>query len=230
MTDRNQLHLYEEIMLLALRPEKGTLATEFARFGVAGAILAELLLEGRITTEESRRKLIEVRRNESFGDPILDEALERIAQSGRRASLKSWLRRLANTKQLHHRVARQLCRRGVLRADEDTVLLFFRRRIYPELNPLPERRIIERMRTAIVSGSDRVDPRTVLLISLAKGADLLKRALGREVLKARKDRIKAIVQGEATGKATQDTIEAAQAAIVAAAVLPGVVASAGSHH
>jgi len=34
--------------------------------------------------------------------------------------------------------------------------------------------------------------------------------------------------GEATGKASKEVIEAAQAAIVAAAVMPGIVASA--HH
>jgi hypothetical protein len=126
-------------------------------------------------------------------------------------------------------VAEQLCRRGILRADEDTVLLFFRRKVYPEVNPMPERRIVERMRTAIVSGAGHVDPRTVVLISLAKGAGLLRRALGRDEVKRRKQRIKQIIDGEATGKATKEVIEACEAAVVVAAILPGIIAG-SSHH
>jgi hypothetical protein len=229
MTERDRLYLYEEVLLLALRDRKGTLATSFANMAIAGALVAELVLQARIGLDGTRRNLVDVRSREPLGDPILDEALERIAASKRRAALKSWVMRLANLKRLHHRAAQQLCRRGILRADEDTVLLFFRRKVYPELNPLPERQILERMRSAIVGGAGTVAPRTVVLISLAKGADLLKRTLGRDVVNARKERIKEIVRGEATGKATQEAIEAAQAAVVAAAVLPAVIAS-SSHH
>jgi len=228
MTDTPRLYLYEEITLLALRDKKGTLSTCFASMGVAGALMAELLLEGRVAIDGTRKKLIEVRSRDLFGDPVLDEALRQIAASSRRASLNAWIPRLANAKNLHHRVAQQLCRRGILRADEDTVLLIFRRKIYPELNPLPERELIERMRNAIVSDSSQVDPRTMILLSLARAADLLATSVGRDVVKAGKARIKAIVQGEATGKATREVIEATQAAMIAATVVPTIVA--GSHH
>ena len=41
---RSTLFLYEEIMLLALRNQKGTVATSFSEHAVAGAVLAELNL------------------------------------------------------------------------------------------------------------------------------------------------------------------------------------------
>lgn len=227
MIDTKRLHLYEEILLLALRDRKGTPATEFANLAISGSLLAEMLLEGRITVEGTRRKLVDVRSEEPFGDPVLDEALQRIAGSKRRASLKSWIQRLSGTKGLRHRAAQQLCRRGILRADEDTVLLFFRRKIYPELNPLPERRLVERMRTAIVARTGLLEPRTVVLISLAKSANLLAKTLGRDVVKERKERIKEIVRGDAIGKATKEAIEACEAAVFVAAVMPAVIA--GSH-
>ncbi len=46
-TKDKQLFLYEEAMLLALRDEKGTVMTSFPDQVVAGAVLAELLLDGR---------------------------------------------------------------------------------------------------------------------------------------------------------------------------------------
>ena len=48
MADRKELHFYEELMLLALRDEEGTFATDDMGFGFAlgGSLLAELLMTG----------------------------------------------------------------------------------------------------------------------------------------------------------------------------------------
>ena len=48
-----RLPLYEELMLLALRDEKGTLESKAGMYGYAlgGAILSELLLSGRVTVD-----------------------------------------------------------------------------------------------------------------------------------------------------------------------------------
>ncbi len=225
MTQPTRLFLYEEIMLLALRNLRGTLSTAYAKYAVAGALLAEMLLEGRIAADGMGKKLIDVRSTAATGDPLLDESLKKMAGSTRRASLRTWVTRLAGTKGLRHRVARQLCQRGILRADEEMVLLLFRRKVYPEVNPEPESRLIERMRAAIVSTAEQVDPRTVVLISLAKSSGLLAKTLGRDEMKKRKERINQIINGEATGKATKEVIEACEAAVVVAVILPGIVAS-----
>ena len=53
----NELHLYEEIMLLALRDEDGTVASgAMYSYAVGGAILAELLLKQRLCIEEPRKR------------------------------------------------------------------------------------------------------------------------------------------------------------------------------
>ena len=84
MVKGNQLYLYEEILLLALRDEQGTIATGFTEQVVAGAILAELLLDGRISIEDSRKQLVDLQNNNLTGDPIMDECLEKMAASKRR--------------------------------------------------------------------------------------------------------------------------------------------------
>jgi Golgi phosphoprotein 3 len=225
MAKDKPLFLYEEIMLLVLRDEQGTVATGFPEQVVAGAILAELLLDGRISVEDTRKKLVDLKSSKPTGEPILDECLERIAASKRRASLKIWVQRMADTKNLRHNVARQLCDRGILRADEDKVLFLFTRKIYPEVNPLPERKLINRMREAIFSDHSNIDPRTIMLISLANGSELLRDTFGAKDVKARKKRIEQIANGELAGKATNEVIAACQTAVMIATMMPVMVST-----
>jgi len=220
-----RLYLYEEVLLLALRNEKGTIASGFAEYAVAGAVLAELLLEGRIAVEDAKKQLVTLRNLQPIDDPIVDECMRRMAAGRKRASLKTWLGRLAGIKDLRHKVARRLCDRGILRADEDKVLLLFTRRVYPEINPAPEREIVERVRAAVFTDEPRLEPRTVVLISLAHGADLLGENFGRRTVRSRKKRIEQIVNGELTGKATKEVIAACQAAVTVAVMVPVIVAA-----
>lgn len=220
------LYLHEEIMLLALRDEKGTVELgSMYGYALGGAILAELLLEGRIAVEEGKKKLVNLVSDQLFGEPVIDECLQKIVTAKRRASPQSWVQRFASLKKLHHRIALGLCDRGILRADEGKVLLIFSRKIYPEINPQPERRLIERLRKVIFGESPRVDSRTTILLSLAKSAGLLNIPFGRRELKQRKERIEQVVNGDLMGKATADAIEAVQAAIMVACIIPAITAT-----
>jgi hypothetical protein len=232
MTKRNPLFLYEEIMLLALRDEEGTIASgAMYKYAIGGAVLAELLLSGSISVEESKKKKIANLDDPTpIGDPLLDECLEKIRTAKRRASLQTWVTRFSGVKNLKHRAAAQLCKRGILRADEDKVLLVFTRKIYPELDPAPERKLIERLREAVFTENENIDPRTVVLVSLANATGLLKANFDKKLLKGRKERIKHIVNGEMTGKATKDAIDAMHAAVAVAAIMPAMIAATTAAH
>ncbi len=231
MATDDKLHLYEEIMLLALRDQEGTIASgAMYNYAVGGAILAELLLEQHLRIEEPRRKkkLVTLADETPLGDTLLDECLERIVLAKRRRRPEGWVSSFANIKQLKHRVAARLCRRGILKADEDKVLLLFTRRIYPEINPEPERRLIARLQQAIFTDAETVDPRTVVLVSLAGATNILPAVFDKRELKARKQRIKQISDGEVTGKAAKEAIAAMQAAVMVACMTPIIVSSATS--
>lgn len=227
MPTQEPLFLHEEIMLLALRDEEGTIASgTMYSYALGGAIVAELLLHERIGVEPTdKKKRVNVLDPTPIGEPLLDECLERIKSAKRRASLQSWVSRFANLKNLKHRVAEQLCRLGILRADADKVLLIFTRKIYPEVDPEPEQELLARLEKAIFTDSEELDTRTIVVLSLANSADLLKVAFDRKKLKARKERIKQIVNGEITGKATQQAIQAMQAAVAVAVIMPAVIAT-----
>jgi Golgi phosphoprotein 3 len=221
------LRMHEEVLLLALRNDKGTVAGGVMyQQAAGGAILAELILEGRLkTVTEGRSTYAVVLDRTPTGDGILDECLRRVSEASRRARLQTWVQRFAGVKQLKHRVAASLVEKGVLREEEDTVLLLFTRRIYPELDPAHERRIVERLERAVYSDTATVDPATTVLVALAHHAGLLKANLDRKRLKTRKARITAITAGDAIGKATKQAIEAVQAAIFVAAIMPAIIAS-----
>jgi hypothetical protein len=57
---------------------------------------------------------------------------------------------------------------------------------------------------------------------LAKATNLLKMVFTRRELKEHKKRIEQIVQGEALGKAAKEAVEAVQAAIFVACIMPAV--------
>ena len=228
---QNTLFLHEEIMLLALRDEEGTIASgTMYQYAIGAAILAELLLSKRIEVEQSgKRKLVNLVSPSLLGEPLIDQCLEKVISAKRRAVLQTWVSRFAGVKNLKHRVARQLCRRGILRADEDKVLLIFTRKIYPEVNPGPEKELIERLRYAIFTDADDIEPRTVVLLSLANSTGLLKVVFDKKKLKGRKARIKQIVNGEITGKAATEAIQAMQAAVMVAVIMPTIMTTTMSH-
>jgi hypothetical protein len=218
------MFLHEEVMLLALRDVEGTIAPgTMYQYAVGGAVLAELLLNNSIQVEESRKKLVNLATPKQLGDPLLDECLENIRSAKRRAPLQTWVSRFAGMRNFKHRVAEGLCKRGILRADKDKVLLLFTRKIYPEINPEPERQLVERLRNAIFTDTTDVDPRIVVLLSLANSAGLLNATFDRKKLKDRKARIAQIVNGEMTGKAAKEAIDAMQAAIMVAVIMPAIL-------
>jgi len=231
MDQKPDLHLHEEVLLLALKDQKGTIASSASMYQyiVGGAILAELLFLGRIKIDEStRRKLVDFASTKLTGDPVLDECLKKVSEARRRASVQTWVNRFANVKHLKHRVAEQLCRKNILKENEDKVLLFFTRKIYPEINHEPEQKIINRLESAIFSDSAEVDPRTIILLSLAYKTDLLKIVFDGKRIKERNQRIKNLINGEIIGKAAGDAIAAVQTAIIVASITP-VIASSVSH-
>ncbi|MDF1755479.1 MAG: GPP34 family phosphoprotein [Verrucomicrobiales bacterium] len=219
------LFLYEEIMLLALRDEEGTFSGGFVELAVAGAVMAELLLENHVYVAEPRRKLIDHNDPPPTGDPIIDECLEKITSAKRRAALSNWVPRLSRIPKLRKKVAQRLCERGIVKSDEDKVLFVFPRTIYPEIDPEPEEEIMSRIKSAIFGNDTDLDPRTVILISLAHRTDLLRHNLDDKELRKHKKRIEQIIEGEAMGKAARDIIDAFDSAATVTALIPALIAT-----
>ncbi len=215
--------LHEELMLLALRDREGTtLAGTMYVYGLAGAMLSELVLRERIRIATDSKKRVAVIDSAPTGEELLDEWLGKMREVEKLRRAADWIGRIATSKELKHRVARALVRRGILRADEESVLWVFTRRIYPEVDPRPERELLSRMRGAIF-GDGEVDSRTTVLVTLADQTGVLRHTFDRKELRSRKDRLKAIAEGDAVADATASAIEAVRMAIMVSTMVPAIV-------
>jgi Golgi phosphoprotein 3 len=227
---RDELHLHEQMLLLVLRDEEGTVESKAGMYRIAlgGAILSELLLEDRIEIEEGKKKLVNPISAEPLGEPVLDEAIARMAAAKRRRRASAWVSSLAGIKRLRHRIAEGLCRRGILKDSEDTVLLIFKRKAYPTIDPTPERRLVGDLRAAIVGAASTVDARTAILIALAHATGSLRAHFDRQTLKQHRQRLEKITSGDLIGGATREAVRAAQAAAMAAITAATVASTAAT--
>ena len=217
-TSSDHLLLHQEVLLLALNDDEGT--PEFGvstSFALGGAILAELFLNDRIRlVKPKKNQLLEVADETPPGDPVLDDALLKIRTAKRRSTPGTWVSKLGCSKDLKHAVAVSLVDRGILQEDVGRLLLIFKRKIYPERDPGPERRIIARLEQAIFGESKDVDPRTAILVALSNGTGLLKTCFDKKRLKERKHRMDELSSGQFAGEAVREAVHAAQAAAMAA--------------
>lgn len=219
MTDQGTSpKLYEELLLIALNDEKGTIHYQagMMQYALAAAIVAELILAERIEIGDEK-KFVAVRHETPLGVPLLDDCFARIRDARRRARLETWLERFATRSDLRHDIARELCRRGILKEQEGRILWIFKQRRYPQRDGRVERGIIDRLHNAITGKTQRPRVRTTLLLSLAHGTGLLSIPFDKKLLKQNKSRIEALIEGERLGRAARDVLQAAQTAIAVAA-------------
>ena len=241
-SSRTDLHLHEQVLLLALKDRKGTpeLGAGFHHLALGGAILAELALSGCIHIEEGKKAFVDaVSGGERPRNEVLADALKLVRERKRRRRAAAWVQVFSGMKQLRHRGAAGLCRRGILRKTESSVLLVFSRRAYPTLDPGPERELLARLRDAI-SGDGDVDPALGVVLGVTHATGMLRIHFDRKLLSRRKERLKRVVGGKhvsaggyaghsaaATYQATQAAAAAAQAAVISA-VAAGTAASAAA--
>lgn len=222
---RDELLLNEAIMLLALKDKEGTIFSGVNySYAIGGAVLAELMLNQRLSVEEKGKKSYAVVQDPTpLGEPLIDECLNKVVQAKKRQQLATWVSRFARVKNLKHRTAERLIKKGILREDEDKVMLIFTRKIYPEFNPEPEKKLMKRLEQAIFTDNQDIDTHTVVLLSLVKNAEFLNRLFDKKQLKTRKQRIEQVINGELTGKATQAAIQAMRAAVLVTCIMPAVI-------
>src|SRR3954454_7148715 len=127
------LTLADEIVVLMLDDESGAikpLCASFANVAVAGGILMELSLLGRIDTDLTSLYAVDPK---PAGDELLDQALAEIAAEHPHQGSKSWIRHFAFDKgDLTKGVLERLVQAGILRAEERRFLWVFSRRAYPQ--------------------------------------------------------------------------------------------------
>jgi hypothetical protein len=114
------LTLYEDLYLLTLDEDKGNIVS-FARksfaYPIAGLILAELALSGKLGVGEKLRLVVS--EGEPAGDPILDDVLEQIRATEKPRKLTYWVSQVSgDPKKLRQSIGERLVEKKILIQDE----------------------------------------------------------------------------------------------------------------
>ena len=213
----------EELFLLLRRDDgKPESASAQRGYGLAAAVVTDLVLAERVTLSDDKDPRMTVLVPGPAGHPVLDAAMARLEQ--RDDKLLSTLvtdRKLA----LERPVASALADAGVIRVEEKRAMGLVPER-YPVVDPEPERRLREQLRLVLHGGTPRAEDATLLAILQGLGVagkvlEAEKGTLGRRELKRRIEEVSTDIKaGEAVAKA----VAALNTAIMTAAIVPAVVA------
>jgi hypothetical protein len=219
--------LSEELLLLALDDEKGTVginASATLDTALAGLQLMDLVLARRLTLEDGR---LVVTDPSPTGDPVLDLALSRIAGDDKRRKPASWIPKL--TGGLRKRLLAELVLEGTVSTSDGKVLGLIPRTRHPARDPKVEREVRDRLRTALLDAA-RADERTAALAMVIQAADLEPLILARHERKVAKARLKQLAADQAITPAIAGavrSVNAATMAAIAAATAASAAATAG---
>ena len=216
--------ILEEFFLLSIDDDKGKIISSVSdglHLGLAGALLADLALQGKISVNDKRLTVIDPTLS---ANPLLDEALAQIIADKRPRKVGHWLQKLGN-KQLASRVVERLVEKKVIRVEKKRYLWVIPYDVFPQVDASAKYWVKQHLRSAILAGGE-VTPGIVTLLSLLKACQLLNLVFTRDEQKAAERKVTGLVNGEVIGKALAETIAEIEAA--AAAVVVVVIAGASS--
>lgn len=219
--------LIAEELFLLLRRDDGKPESAFthAGYGLAAAVITDLILAERVSVSEEKDPKISVVSAEPTGDSVLDPALLRLRErEGKKLSSLVTDGKLNPEKNL----AQSLADKGILTIEEKRAWGFVPAR-YPVVNPEPERVLRTRLRTVIAGGTPTTQdgPLLAILQGLDTAPKVLQDEMGMLTKKQLKERIKVVSEEGVAGQAVAAAVRAINAAMIAAVVLP-IVASGGA--
>lgn len=180
-----ELRLSEEMLLLAINEKKGTIAwykMPVVNYGVAGAIIRELLEQGKVKLEDDIIKIIDL---DPTGDPIIDDALNILDKTKKDKKVHHWISKLSK-KEFRTTLFENLLNKGVLRKMHDEELRWsFSKERYTLWFDRPLRQMQKDLHDILIRGK-KADEKSLKLIGLAHACNLYG-----QVFKIREEKITA---------------------------------------
>jgi hypothetical protein len=216
--------LATDLLLLALDDERGIVLPQAALgldYGLAGAIVMELALRGRIRVDDD----VVSASGPASDDALLDDALRAIAAAPGK-NLSHWVWHLSrDLGGLRQRLLDRLVMQGTLEKREKRVLLLFHRNVYPERDARVEHDIRRRVDAALLH-DETPDAQTACLIHLAAACRVIDAIYPRGQHKAIRARIDRLGDaGTAGANAVAGLVARAETQAVTAATMAAITAS-----
>lgn len=187
-------------------------------------MLVDLTVRGALDIEagDPRRARFRVTGRAVPSDPMVAQALDRVNGRKPQAAVSAMRAGKLKVAMLH-----DLAARGLLRQEQGKVLGLFPVTVWPAGEPGPEAAVLARVRHAAL-GRDVPDTPTAALVVLLSAAELLHKVVPDRPRRDLRRRAKEIGEtawvGQAVGRAVEQVVAGAQAAVIAAT---GAAAAAG---
>ena len=212
----------ESLFLLLVRDDvKPESAFTEGDYGLAAAVITDLILAERVTLSDDEDPRVSVVSAEPTGHPVLDQALERVAEKdGSRLSALVTDRKFG----LEQATAASLASAGVIRIEEKRRLGLIPER-YPVLDPAPEAEMRRRL-AAVLAGSS-AGPEEATLLAILQGLGVTEKVLADERgaldKKRLAERIEEISHDAGAGGAVAAAVKRMNDALVATVIVPIVI-------
>lgn len=211
------LSIFEELFLLALDEEKGNIvpfAKKTIAYGLSGAILAELALRGKISSNEKNR--LDLIDPTPTGDEILDEILQEIRSTEKRRKLTYWVSQLSTRpKKLRERVGERLAAKNLLSQEDKRFFWkpFSTENGQPEVPSKFEMK--GSLRAMILSRDENLesDHRSLALLNVAESSNLLNLIFTQDEVQLAKQRIHEKIIRAALENPAMQTVEELEQAV-----------------
>ena len=212
-----QLTLAHDLMLLSLDPETGARrATSNIGTALAGALLAELALAGRVDIDA--KKKVQVLDPSPTGEPRSDDLLNRLIASKPRTAT-AWVQKLSRA--YAKDVLADLCAAEIVRRDERRFLGMDNSR-YPQLGGGRRDTLLSSLRGVMITGLTPTDTRVPALGALVLAVGLQRRIFPGVKRKDLQRRLDELDRAGWASKAVRDAIQAAQAAAAAGGAVAAI--------
>ena len=210
-----QITLAEEVLLVLLDDEKGTLPPVpqlTLHFVLAGAVLMELAILNKIDSDLEKVQLLN---HEKTDEPLLDKFLDKLVEQKAEQDTKFWINSVADEgAEIVDIGFQRLVERGILTESEKRFLWLMKTRSYPTVDGSVEREV--KLRIMNILYSDEIpDQRDVVIFCLLDACDMFRTILGPAELIRMRPRITEVSKLDLIGQATTSLIREIQVALVA---------------
>ena len=197
MAFTNKLTLAEELLLITLDDESGTLLDSISPFkyhiAIAASLIMELTLKGKLDLDEKKLFVVS---SVDTGDPILDQALAEIVAEKTSLATTEWLKRFATRgEDLSNQIIESLVAKGIMQLVDKRLFWVLRTRAYSATSGIEEREV--KARIMLLLNSDEIpDPNDILLVGLLKAVGIFSLLLSPSELARLQNRIDEIANLE----------------------------------
>ena len=207
------LTVAEEMLLLVLDDTSGTFITEpdiNINYALAGAVLADLALKGRIEADPDKLFVLDPK---PTGDAVQDAVLARIAEADEVQDTAYWVAEIGQRgDEVREHLLSRLVERGILKRVEEKVLWVFETRRYPTIDGREEHEVKKRIMDTLLS-EGAPSHKDAVIVSLADACSLFRQMLADRELENLRSRIESIADSETIGVAVGETIRQVRASV-----------------